>query len=126
VATFLEMATKIATDLRRSNILPDIKAAINDAIAEGAKNASTSTRCTRRFPRLPVQSTIADLGLVEIDAAWYLHRRFSVQCRYHQSAGRLMFSPAAISSNGPLQEISRYGGQLRFYPIPSSIFTVYP
>lgn len=46
MSDFITMVTRIVTELRRSNLVTETKAAINDAIEEAAKTPSTLTRCT--------------------------------------------------------------------------------
>jgi hypothetical protein len=124
VSTFLEMVTRIASDLKRTNIAIDIKNAINDAIAEGAKERFYFNEMHTSFPTVASTEYYPDLGLVEIDAAWFLTggSRYNLDILNQLTANDL--SSGNVTS-GQLQELSRYGGQLRLYPIPSSVLTVY-
>jgi hypothetical protein len=92
--------------------------------AEGAQERFYFNEMHTSVPTVAGTEYYPDLGLVEIDAAWYLQggSRSNVNIINELDADVLA---SGNPSNGPLLEISRYGGQLRFYPIPSSIFTVY-
>jgi hypothetical protein len=124
VSTFLEMVTKIAADLRRSNLPTEIKVAINDAIAEAAKERFYFNEMHTSFVTVPGTEYYPDMGLVEIDAAWFNTggTRYNLDFIGQLTANDL--SSGNLTS-GQLQEISRYGGQLRLYPIPTAILTVY-
>lgn len=126
MSTFLEMVTKIAADLRRSNIATEIKAAINDAIAEAAKTRFYfNEMIDQTFVTVNGTEYYDDLGLVEIDAAWFLQGT----SRYNLSIESQLTEDDLASGNpqtsGQLQELSRYGKKLRLYPIPNGVITVH-
>lgn len=121
---FVTMATKIVSDLRRTSLLGDAKVAINDAINEAAKRRFYFNEMHVSFLTVAAQEYYPDLGLVELDAVWYTAgpTRYDVDVVSQLEMDALSFSTA---TGGPLQSISRYGGQLRLYPIPSGVVTVY-
>lgn len=126
MSTFLEMVTKIAGDLRRSNLTTEIKAAINDAIAEASKTRFYfNEMINQTFVTVNGTEYYDDLGLVEIDAAWFLQgtSRYNLDILNQLEANDLASGNAQIS--GQLQEIARYGGKLRLYPIPNGVITVH-
>lgn len=125
MATFLETATRIVTDLRRGNLLEDAKTAINEAIEEAAKERFYFNEMHTSFVTVPGTEYYSDLGLVELDAVWYTDAggvRYGADIDSQLDTNDLSVGTVA---GGALQSISRYGGQLRLYPIPSTIFTVY-
>lgn len=124
MSTFLEMVTKIAGDLRRSNLTTEIKAAINDAITEAAKQRFYFNEMHTSFVTVPTTEYYPDMGLVEIDAVWYL----SGTSRYDLNIINQIDANYLSGGNpigGALLEVARYGGQLRLSPIPNAITTVY-
>lgn len=124
MSTFLEMNTKIAADLRRSNLSTEIGVAINDAISEAAKTRFYFNEMHTSFVTVPGTEYYPDMGLTEVDAAWFNTggARYNLATLNQLSANDL--SSGNITS-GQLQELSRYGGQLRLYPIPNAVLTVY-
>lgn len=128
MSTLAQIRDRIAGDLRRSNIPTEIIAAINDAIAEAAKQRFYFNEMHTSFVTVPGTEYYSDLGLIELDDAWYWQNgvvngqkeRFGV-------IGQLSANDYRVG--GPIggipDTISRYGGQLRVQPIPTTIFTVY-
>lgn len=125
MTTFIDMVNRIATELRRSNLSDSIKNAINDAITEGAKTRFYFNEMHLSFPTVVGQEYYDDLGLVEIDAAWYLNGTQQMPIKIINQLDADEFFGMGAPSGGPLQLISRYGGQIRLYPIPNTIYTVY-
>lgn len=125
MATFLETATRIVTDLRRGNLLADAKIAINEAIEEAAQERFYFNEMHTSFMTVPGTEYYSDLGLVELDAVWYTDAgsvKYGVDIESQLDANDLSVGTVA---GGALQSISRYGGQLRLYPVPSTVVTVY-
>lgn len=124
MSTFLEIVTKITGDLRRSNLTTEIKAAINDAITEAAKERFYFNEMHTSLVTVPGTEYYTDLGLVEIDAVWYLNgtSRYDLDIINQIDANYLS---GGNPLGGSLLEISRYGGQLRLSPIPNAVVTVY-
>lgn len=125
MTTFIDMVNRIATELRRSNLNDSIKNAINDAITEGAKTRFYFNEMHLNFPTVIGQEYYDDLGLVELDAAWYLNGAQQMPIDVINQFDANQFFGMGAPTGGPLQLISRYGGQIRVYPIPNSIYTVY-
>lgn len=122
---FITMVNRVAVELRRANIISEIKNAINDAITEAAKTRFYFNEMHTSFVTSPTVEYYPDLGLVELDAVWYVQgtTRYNVDIR-----SQLEMDAEADGNplNGPqLTDISRYGGKLRLYPIPTTIVTVY-
>jgi hypothetical protein len=128
VATFLETKTRISTELRRANLLTEIGQAINDAIDEAAKNRFYFNEMHTSFPTVIGQEYYPDLGLVELDDVWYyLNGVVGGQKERLYLENQLDANDLRIGNaiGGQLQSISRYGGQLRIQPIPTSVQTIY-
>lgn len=125
MATFVETYTRLLTELRRSNLVNDAKNAINDAITEGAKTRFYFNEMHLSFPTVVGQEYYDDLGLVELDAAWYLNGTQQMPVGVVNQLEADKYFGSSGSTGGPLSEIARYGGQFRLYPIPSTVYTVY-
>lgn len=124
-ATFLDTATRIVTDLRRGNLLEDAKTAINEAIDEAAKTRFYFNEMHVTFVTVPGTEYYPDQGLVELDAVWYTDvgtTKYGVDVDNQLDMNDLSVGNVA---GGALQTISRYGGQLRLYPIPSTVVTIH-
>jgi hypothetical protein len=123
--TFLDMVARITTELRRSNATADAKNAINDAISEAANNRFYFNEMpSASFATVNGQEWYPDLGLVGLDALWWLNG----SSRYNISLVNNEDLDAAAEGNvlgGQLQAISHYAGQFRLYPIPTSVITIY-
>ena len=124
MSTFLEMATRIVTDLRRGNLLEDAKQKINEAISEAAKHRFWFNEGTRSFVTVAGTEYYDDLGLTEIDAAWFLvgSTRYNLELDSQLDANE---HSHGNSLSGQPDRFSRYKGQLRIYPTPSSAVTIY-
>jgi hypothetical protein len=126
VATFIETVTRIASELNRSNITADIKNAINDAIAEAATTRFYFNEMRGlTFNTVALQEYYPDLGIVEFDAVWYFQ---GVNSRRNvEEISNLDMDRWAEGSviGGQLTEFSRYGQEIRLYPIPSTVQTIY-
>lgn len=125
MTTFIDMVNRIATELRRSNLNDSIKNGINDAIAEGAKTRFYFNEMHVNFPTVIGQEYYDDLGLVELDAVWYLNGTQQMPIAIINQLDANNFFGMGAPSGGPLQIISRYGGKIRLYPIPNTVYTVY-
>lgn len=128
MATFLETATRIAAELRRSNLLPEIKQAVNDAITEAAKNRFYFNEMHVSFVTVPGTEYYPDLGLVEFDDAWfYMNGVVNGQKERLYIRSQLDANDDRIGNalGGQLETISRYGGQVRVQPVPSNVATIY-
>lgn len=128
MATFSEIITRIAAELRRSNLTDEIKNAINDAITEGAKNRFYFNEMHLSFPTVNGTEYYPDLGVVELDDAWYyLNEVPNGQKERLYLESQLDANDYRIGNamGGQLQTLSRYGGQLRIQPVPTSVVTIY-
>lgn len=125
---FVTMQTRIASELRRSNILDNIKNAINDAIEEAAKTRFYFNEQHVSFPTVIGQEYYDDLGVVEIDDAWYFlnniadgqKERLYVRSQIDADNERI-----GNQISGQLRDISRFGQKFRLRPVPTSITTIY-
>jgi hypothetical protein len=123
--TFLDMYTRMLTELRRSNASPEIKQAINDAIAEAAQdrfylNETTDTS----FNTVNGQEYYPDLGIVQLDAIWY----FNGTSRYNLRLVNNEYLDDAAEGNvlgGQLMYMSHTAGKFRVYPIPTSVTAIH-
>jgi hypothetical protein len=122
--TFIDMVNRITTELRRSNLADAIKNGINDAIDEAAETRFYFNEMHASFPTVIGQEYYDDLGLVELDAAWYLNGTQQMPVDVINQFDANMFFGLGPSA-GSLQLIARYGGKFRLYPIPNSVYTVY-
>lgn len=125
MTTFKQMRDRIAADLRRSNLDTEIGYAINDAIAEAAKQRFYFNEMhDLTFDTVALTERYDDKGLVEIDAAWYMQgtTRYNLEV-YNDLDANMLAEGNPVG--GQLEYISRYGGQLRLYPIPNSVITVH-
>lgn len=128
MATFIQTITRIAAELRRSNLTAEIKNAINDAITEGAKNRFYFNEMHLSFPTVNGTEYYPDLGVVELDDAWYYlngvpngqKERLYLESQFDANDYRI-----GNAMGGQLQTVSRYGGQLRIQPVPTSVNTIY-
>lgn len=128
MSTFIEMVDRIASELRRSNIVDSIKNAINDAIAEAAKTRFWFNEQHLSFPTVIGQEYYDDLGVVEIDDAWYYlnnipdgqKERLYVISQVDADNERI-----GNQIGGQLENISRFGGKLRLRPVPTVVTTIY-
>jgi len=121
---FGTMVARIARELRRSNITADIKAAINDAIIEASKTRFyLNEMIGYTFNTVPGQEYYPDLGLNEIDCMWWMNgsSRWNVELENNIDADN--YATGTISG-GQISSYSRYGMQLRLYPIPSTVITL--
>lgn len=123
--TFLDMYTRVTTELRRSNATDSAKQAINDAIAEAANDRLYFNEMPDvQFNTVNGQEYYPDLGFVGLDAIWY----FNGTSRYNaQLANNDDLDDAAEGSviGGQLMYLSHTAGQFRLYPIPTSVIAVH-
>jgi len=123
--TFLDMYTRVMTELRRSNAATDVKQAINDAIFEAAQERFyfNETKDTS-FNTVNGQEYYPDLGIVELDSIWY----FNGTTRYNLFLASNKDLDDAAEGNvlgGQLMSMSHTAGQFRLYPIPTSVTAVH-
>lgn len=125
MATFNETITRIATELRRSNLTEDIKFAINDAIKEAAQSRFWFNEMLVNFPLVANTESYPDINtLVTIDAVYYNvgSTRYNVD--------PMNFLDLQDRANGNAQYglpdfYSRYEGKIYLDPIPSVAGTLY-
>lgn len=125
MSDFITMVNRITTELRRSNLTDEAKTAINDAIAEAAKDRLFLNEMRSvSFATVIGQEYYSDQGLVDIDAMWYLQgsTRYSLEVMNNITANYYAEGNAQQS----LPELySRSGSSVRLYPIPSTVTTIY-
>lgn len=123
--TFLDMVNRIAKELRRSNLTDEIKAAINDAIDEAADTRFYLNEVRGlTFPTVISQEYYDDLGIVEVDAFYYIqgNARYNLQLYDNLDIDLIAAGNPVV---GQTQIYSRQGTSFRLYPIPSAVFPVY-
>lgn len=123
--TFIDMVNRITTELRRSNAVDGVKNAINDAISEAATTRFYFNEMPNQtFNTVNGQEFYPDLGLVELDAVWWLNGA----SRYNVGVVNNDYLDDAAEGNvlgGQLQSLSHYAGQFRLYPIPTTVITIH-
>ena len=124
MATFIETVNRIATELRRSNLTNDIKNAINDAVKEAAKTRFYFNEMHASFPTVAATEYYDDLGLVEIDAAWYTLGGVKYGIDVDSQLDINDLSVGTVTGGYP-ESLARYEGKIRVYPIPSNVVTIY-
>jgi hypothetical protein len=124
---FITMVNRIAVELRRSNMMTEIKNAINDAIAEeGKARLYLNEMRGITFDTVAGQEYYPDMGVVEMDDMYYYlgsGSRYTLEPRSQLVANRQAEGSAA--SGGQPTDYARYGEELRIYPIPSVVTTIY-
>lgn len=128
MSDFITMVNRIAVELRRANISDAIKNAINDAISEAAKSRFYFNEMHQSFPTVIGQEYYPDLGLVELDDAWYYINNIPDGQKWRINVvGQLAANDYRIgnATGGQLDTLSRYGGQVRLQPVPTSVLTIY-
>jgi hypothetical protein len=128
VSTLAQIRDKIASDLKRTNIPNDITTAINDAITEAAKNRFYFNEMHTSFVTVPGTEYYDDLGLVELDDAWYWQNGVILGQKMRlELLGQLDINDYRTGSptGGVVDSIGRYGGQFRLFPVPATIVTIY-
>ena len=124
MTNFITMVNRVTTELRRSNLTTEAKAAINDAIAEAAETRFYFNEMRGvTFPTVIGQEYYDDQGLVEIDAAYYSlgGTRYNLITVLNT---RVDNRASGNVITGRPDEISRFGGQLRFDPVPNLVTTI--
>lgn len=123
--TFLDIVTRTAAELRRSNMTTEIKAAINDAIEEAAKTRFYFNEMRGiTFNTVVGQEYYPDLGLVEIDTLYYVQGG----TRYNLFLESNLQADCRADGNqvrGQLTSYARRGDELRLYPLPNVVVPVY-
>lgn len=125
MTTFAIMTARIASELRRSNISADIKAAINDAIREAGKTRFYLNEVRgATFPTVAATEYYSDLNMEEIDAVYYFQgpTRYNLTVENNLDADR--YAEGGVSG-GQLETYSRHGMQIRLYPVPNAVRTIY-
>lgn len=125
MTTFAIMTARIASELRRSNLDAEIKAAINDAIFEAGKTRFYfNEQKGVTFNTVIGTEYYSDLNMVDIDAAYYLigSTRYNLYPWSQLQADR---AAEGNVINGQLQNYARYGQQIRLYPLPSAVTAIY-
>lgn len=123
--TFIDMVSRIATELRRSNMTTEIKFAINDAIAEAAKARFYFNEMRGvTFNTVIGQEYYSDQGLVEIDTLYYVQggTRYNL---YPENNLEADMRADGNQVSGQLTSYSRQGQSLRLYPLPTAILPIY-
>jgi len=123
---FITMVTRVTSELRRSNLVVEAKNAINDAIAEAAKERFFFNGMRgQTFNTVPGTEYYDDLGLTEIDAAWYIQG----STRYNLTPESTLRADERADGNVISSQLERYSRSqdqmIRLYPVPTTIVPVY-
>lgn len=127
MTTFADMVTRVATQLRRSDasFTDDIKLAINNAIEEAARNRFYFNEVKNlSFATVGGTEYYDDLGIIEIDAIYYLNGASKRSLSVVNNLDAFNAMDGSPASGNPL-EYSRQGTNLRLYPIPNTVMTIY-
>lgn len=125
MSTFGTMTARIASELRRSNILPAIKGAVNDAIAEAAKtrfwfNESENTT----FLTAANQPMYPDLGFTEVDDIYLIEANGARRYMNRKDAEDRRQLLDGFPQTGIPDIYFIRGETIRLYPVPSQIWTI--
>lgn len=125
MTTFVIMQTRIASELRRSNLTTEIKAAINDAIKDAAKDRFFFNEVKgQTFATVAATEYYSDLSLTEVDAMYYFQGTFRYNMDLESNLDADAYAEGNVSG-GQLRSYSRHASQFRLYPVPASVVTVY-
>lgn len=126
MATFITMVNRIAAELVRSNITDQIKAAINDAVEEGAKNRFYFNEMRAvTFNTVAANEYYSDQGLVGIDMIYYWQGTTRMNMWEVNNIDADLRAQGNIISSGQLDIWSRQGTDLRLFPVPTGIIAIY-
>lgn len=121
---FITMVNRITTELRRSTMTDEAKAAINDAIEEAGKTRFYFNEVRgQSFSTVVDQEYYPDMGLVEVDTLYYIqgNARYEIFERHNDVVNDI----GVFSAGGPPDIYSRAEESLRVYPIPRTVMTLY-
>jgi hypothetical protein len=123
---FITMVNRIAVEIRRSNMIPEIKNAINDAIAEEAKYRLYLNEMRGiTFDTVPGQEYYPDMGLVEIDSFYYYYPNSTTRFSLYPHSQFAANIDGNLTIGGQITDYARYGEELRLYPVPNTVRAVY-
>lgn len=128
MSTFKIMTDRIMAELRRSNLAPEVRNAINDAITEGARTRFYFNEMHTSFATVPGTEYYDDMGLVELDDVWFFRNEvLNGQKEQLVISNQLDANDYRVGNalGGELDGISRYGGKFRLRPVPSTVQTIY-
>lgn len=122
---FITEVTRVGREINRSNLVEDIKLALNDAIKEAASTRYYFNEMLGiTFPTVPGQEYYPDLGVTEIDMMWYndgIARR-NIEKESQADADDRAEGNAIQGSQ--IRTYARAASQLRLYPIPNAVYTI--
>lgn len=127
MSDFITMVNRITTELRRSNLVTEAKNAVNDAIAQASVDRFYFNEMRGVvFTTVNGQEYYSDQGLVEIDAMWYYLNggpaRYNMDLVSNTEADD---NAAGSIFSGQVQSYSRQGGDVRLFPVPNAVVTIY-
>ncbi len=122
--TFQIMYDRIATELRRSNLVSEIKDAINDAIDEASKNRFYFNEMRGlTFNTVSATEYYDDQGIVEIDAIYTVIAGSRRELREALDTEIDCLSEGNVQIGQPFK-YARRGTEFRLYPVPDAAYTV--
>lgn len=125
MSDFITMVNRITTELRRSNLTTEAKAAVNDAIREAAKTRFWFNEVrTFSFPTVADQEYYDDVDATVIDSMWFLQGASRENIYPVNNDTLNEFVQGANPSQRP-ELFSRVGTSIRLYPIPNTVLTIY-
>lgn len=122
---FVAMQTRVASELRRSNLSTEIKAAINDAVLE-----ESATRYYFNEVKALTFNTVngteyySDQNMVEIDFMYWLNGTVKMEVGLTNNDEMNIYALGNVTS-GQLSCYSRVASQIRLFPIPTGVVSVY-
>lgn len=125
MSTFLEMKTRIATDLRRSNLLVEIGNAINDAVSEASKEHFYFNEVESTFNTvLGTELYDNTFDIVAIETAFYLAGTTREPIYLRNDVDQQRERMGNIQ-NGRPEAISQFGDKFRLYPRPDGVYSMF-
>jgi hypothetical protein len=119
------MYARIASELTRSNLTTQIKAAINDAVLEASKDRFYFNEVKGlTFNTVSGTEYYADQAVTQIDAMYYLDgtTRFEL---FPINNNDLDLETPGTAAQGLPQVYSRHANMLRLSPIPNAVTAIY-
>ena len=134
IPTFISEATRIAAELRRTNLTYEIKQAINDAIteADGDRYFFNEVRGLT-FDTVYNQEMYDDLGLSEIDTMYLLYNsgpggapNANARLQIYPTNNNVMndWTSSGAVIIGPPRRYARVTQQIRLYPRPDQVYVI--
>lgn len=126
-ATFKTMSDRIMAELTRPTRQTEIRAAINDAIAEAATTRFWfNEQRTASFATAPGTEYYDDLGITQVDEGGMYFFQGTTRFNVYERSNAILndLAQGATQSSQPYL-FSRHDTSFRIYPVPSVVLTMY-